>query len=62
LTEREQSVLQELAEGKSTREIAKALVVAEETVKSHLAHIYQKLGVSDRVQAVAVALRRGMVR
>jgi two-component system response regulator DegU len=62
LTDREQSVLQELAEGKSTREIAKTLVVAEETVKSHLAHIYQKLSVNDRVQAVAVALRRGLVR
>lgn len=62
LTDREQGVLQELAEGKTTREIAGALVVSEETVKTHLAHIYQKLGVNDRVQAVALALRRGLVR
>jgi DNA-binding NarL/FixJ family response regulator len=55
-------VLQELASGKTTREIAGTLVVSEETVKTHLAHIYQKLGVNDRVQAVALALRRGLVR
>lgn len=62
LTEREQAVLQELANGKSTRQIARSLEIAEETVKTHLAHIYQKMGVSDRVQAVAMALRRGFVR
>ncbi len=62
LTEREQVVLQELAQGKTTKEIAGTLVVSEETVKTHLAHIYQKLGVNDRVQAVALALRRGLVR
>ncbi len=62
LTDRELGVLQELAQGKTTREIAAALVVSEETVKTHLAHIYQKLGVNDRVQAVALALRRGLVR
>lgn len=62
LTEREQVVLQELALGKNTKEIASALVVSEETVKTHLAHIYQKLGVNDRVQAVALALRHGLVR
>ena len=62
LTEREQVVLQELALGKNTKEIAGTLVVSEETVKTHLAHIYQKLGVNDRVQAVALALRRGLVR
>lgn len=62
LTEREKMVLDELAQGKSTKQIAEALVVAEETVKTHLTHIYQKLGVTDRVQAVALALRRGLVR
>ncbi|MGH2717398.1 MAG: response regulator [Actinomycetota bacterium] len=62
LTDREQVVLQELALGKTTKEIAGTLVVSEETVKTHLAHIYQKLGVSDRVQAVALALRQGLVR
>lgn len=62
LTEREYDVLVQLAEGKSTREIAKALYVGEETVKTHLSSVYQKLGVTDRVQAVAAALRRGLVK
>lgn len=62
LTDREREVLEELAQGKSTREMAESLVVAEETIKTHLTHIYQKLGVSDRVQAVALALRQGLVR
>jgi len=62
LTEREHSVLVLLADGRSTRQIAEELLVGEETVKTHLAHIYQKLGVGDRVQAVALALRRGLVR
>jgi two-component system response regulator DegU len=61
LTDRERTVLTELAQGKSTKEIAETLVVGEETVKTHLTHIYQKLGVNDRVQAVAIALRRGLV-
>lgn len=62
LTDRERDVLVLLADGRSTRQIADALFVGEETVKTHLGHIYQKLGVSDRVQAVALALRRGIVR
>jgi DNA-binding NarL/FixJ family response regulator len=62
LTDREREVLELLADGRSTRQIAEQLFVGEETVKTHLGHIYQKLGVADRVQAVALALRRGLVR
>jgi DNA-binding NarL/FixJ family response regulator len=62
LTDREREVLELLADGRSTRQIAEQLYLGEETVKTHLGHIYQKLGVGDRVQAVALALRRGLVR
>ncbi len=61
LTERELEVLRHLSHGHSTRSIAQELVVSEETVKSHLTRIYQKLGVGDRTAAVALALRRGLV-
>ncbi len=62
LTDRERDVLEELATGKTTKEIARVLFVGEETVKTHLSSVYQKLGVSDRVQAVAAALRSGLVK
>jgi two-component system, NarL family, response regulator len=62
LSKREQEVLEELATGKSTREIADALGLGDETVKSHLSRIYQKLKATDRVQAVVVAMRHGLVR
>lgn len=62
LTDREREVLELLADGRSTRQIAEQLFVGEETIKTHLGHIYQKLGVADRVQAVALALRRGLVQ
>ena len=61
LTPREHEVLEHLVDGKTTREIAQSLVLGDETVKTHLTHIYQKLGVTDRVEAVAMALRRGLV-
>ena len=51
-TDRELAVLTHLVEGRSNREIADALFIGESTVKTHLRHIYEKLGVANRVQAV----------
>jgi two-component system response regulator DegU len=62
LTDRERQVLEELSMGKTTKQIAESLFLSEETVKSHLSHVYRKLGVGDRVEAVAVALRQGLIR
>ena len=56
LTRREQEVLEELAAGRSTREIADRLIVSIPTVKSHQSSIYRKLGVGNRSEAVARAL------
>jgi DNA-binding CsgD family transcriptional regulator len=56
LTEREAEVLRALSRGARTSDIAAQLGIAERTVKSHLTHIYQKLGVTTRTQAVAAAL------
>jgi len=61
LTDREREVLALLAEGKSAPEIGRLLFLATSTVKSHLAHLYEKLGVSDRAAAVAEAMRRGLI-
>jgi DNA-binding NarL/FixJ family response regulator len=62
LTMRELTVLRLLAEGKANKEIATALSIAETTVKVHLTHLFEKLGVSSRTEAMAVAARRGLVR
>lgn len=62
LSQREQEVLEELAKGQHTREIAESLGLGEETVKSHLSRLYQKLRAKDRVEAVVVAMRHGLVR
>lgn len=62
LTVREQSVLQLLAEGLPNKTIADRLRISDATVKVHLTNLFQKLGVSSRTEAVAVAVRRGLVR
>jgi two-component system nitrate/nitrite response regulator NarL len=61
LTSREHEVLKSAAGGHQTRAIARELFISEATVKTHLNHIYEKLGVSDRVSAVAEAMRRGLL-
>jgi len=60
LSDREEEVLRLLATGLSNRDIAALLFVAESTVKTHVEHIIQKLGVSDRVQAAVWAARHGL--
>jgi DNA-binding NarL/FixJ family response regulator len=60
LSQRQSDVLRLLTDGLSNQRIAEQLVVGEETVKTHLRHIYRKLGVQDRTQAVALALRQGL--
>jgi RNA polymerase sigma factor (sigma-70 family) len=62
LSQREVAVLQEVANDKSNKEIARALLIGEETVKSHLRHIHSKLGVSHRAGAVARGFRLRVLR
>jgi len=62
LTEREMDVLRHIAGGNRNRDIAELLFISEETVKVHIRHIMEKLGASDRTQAVAIAVRRGIVQ
>lgn len=61
LTEREREVLAEIARGRSNREIARALVLSEKTVKTHVSSILAKLGLADRTQAALYAVRSGIV-
>jgi len=61
LTTREIEVLGLIAGGNRNRDIAEKLFIAEETVKVHIKHIMDKLGASDRTQAVAIGVRRGII-
>lgn len=61
LTSREIEVLSLIAGGNRNRDIAEKLFIAEETVKVHIKHIMDKLGASDRTQAVAIGVRRGII-
>lgn len=62
LTAREIEVLARIAEGNRNRDIAEKLFISEETVKVHIRHIMEKLAASDRTQAVAIAIRRGIIQ
>jgi DNA-binding NarL/FixJ family response regulator len=62
LTPREIEVLQHIAGGNRNRDIAQRLFISEETVKVHIKHIMEKLGASDRTQAVAIGVRRGIIQ
>ena len=62
LSPRELEVLSHVAAGLSNRQISKQLFLSETTIKTHLVHIYTKLGVDSRTAAVAVATRKGLIR
>jgi DNA-binding NarL/FixJ family response regulator len=62
LTDREVDVLKHISGGNRNRDIAERLFISEETVKVHIKHIMEKLGANDRTQAVAIAVRRGIIQ
>ena len=62
LSAREVEVLSLVARGAANKEVARSLFISETTVKTHLSHIFTKLGVDDRTAAVTVALNRGILR
>jgi DNA-binding NarL/FixJ family response regulator len=62
LTPREMAALRLMADGKANKEIATELSISERTVKTHLGHLFEKLGVTSRTEAIKVATRRGLVR
>ena len=62
LTPRELSTLRLMADGKANKEIASELGISDRTVKTHLGHLFDKLGVASRTEAIKVATRRGLVR
>jgi DNA-binding NarL/FixJ family response regulator len=61
LTDREQQVLKLIADGLTNREISRSLLISESTVENHIHHVYAKLGISNRAQAVAYAFQLRMM-
>jgi DNA-binding NarL/FixJ family response regulator len=61
LSKREREILQKVADGSTTRQVAADLGISPHTVKTHLERIFEKLGANDRAQAVAIAIRTGIV-
>ncbi|MBI3647624.1 MAG: response regulator transcription factor [Actinobacteria bacterium] len=62
LSKREREILQKIANGATTKEVASDLGISPHTVKTHLERIFEKLGANDRAQAVAIAIRTGLVQ
>jgi DNA-binding NarL/FixJ family response regulator len=62
LTAREVEVLRHVGDGNRNRDVAERLSISEDTVKAHIKHIMEKLGASDRTQAVTIAVRRGIIQ
>ena len=62
LTPREIEVLRQIAGGNRNRDIGEHLFISEETVKVHIKHLMDKLGARDRTQAIAIAVRRGIIQ
>jgi DNA-binding NarL/FixJ family response regulator len=62
LSEREVEVLQRVMAGNRNRDVAERLYISEESVKAHIKHILEKLGASDRTQAVTIAVQRGIIQ
>jgi DNA-binding NarL/FixJ family response regulator len=62
LSSREIEILQLVAQGMNNKQVGRNLLISESTVKAHMLHIFEKLGVTDRTAAVTTALRRGIIR
>lgn len=62
ITSREREVLELIANGHANKQIASLFEISEDTVKRHVSHILEKLGVNDRAQATAEAIRRGIIK
>jgi DNA-binding NarL/FixJ family response regulator len=61
LSKREREILQKVADGATTKQVASELGISPHTVKTHLERIFEKLGANDRAQAVAIAIRSSIV-